>query len=152
MAGGRTVDIGFCKVTARPTSKLRRLFHDWIPYVQSRKPRFELIITPLDDCLGEQRFLYTLQYSNGNLHPAHELKSSQLKPRKQRRYKLCAMPLIVTGDTYLVVADRDELRNSHDRPYYQTVYAFTTTNKTLLLSILIGAIIAIASIVANIVW
>lgn len=155
MAGGRLVNVGFCEVTARSANKWRRLIGDWLPYVQSQKPKFELVITPLNGCSDSQRFLYTLQYSNGNLHPADELSASQLEPNKTRYYKLVPASLIVTGDTYLVVADRDELRGDRNTPYYQTVYAFSTTSKTTMIGILIALIgipVALFAIVASIIW
>jgi len=155
MAGGRHVDVGFCKVTARSANKWRRLVGDWWPYVQSQRPKFELVITPLDGCSDSQRFLYTLQYSNGNLHPPDELGASYLEPGKTRYYKLVPAPLIVTGDTYLVVADRDELRDDRNTPYYQTVYAFSATSKTTMIGILIALIgipIALFAILTSIIW
>jgi len=149
MAGARTVTVGLCEVTARPISKFRRLVRDWWPYTQAQKPRFEIIITPLEVCGGTQRFLYTLQYSNKDLHMPDEIEASQLSPGIHRKYRLNPMPLIVTGDTYLVVADRDELRNN--APYYQTIYAFNTTSKTTLFIALTSFFIATAGIITGIV-
>lgn len=152
LAGGRIVDVGLCEVTARPANKLRRFIRDWWPYVQSQKPRFELIVTPLGIGSSSQRFLYTLQYSNGNRHPPHELSASQLERGKRRHYKLVAIPVIVTGDTYLVVADRDVLQNNRNIPHYKIVYAFTTISKTAMIGILIALIGTLIGIIANIVW
>ena len=148
MAGSRTVQVGFCEVTARPISKLRRFVHDWWPYAQAQKPGFEMIVTPLVGCGNDQRFLYTLQYSNENRHLPDEIKASLLLPGKRRQYRLHSMPLIVTGDTYLVVADYYELRNN--APYYQTIYAFNTTSKTTLLIASLSLLVAVIGIVAGI--
>jgi len=152
LAGGRIVDVGLCEVTARPASKWRRVTRDWWPYVQSQETRFELIVTPLGIGSSSQRFLYTLEYSNRKRHSPHELSASQLERGKRRHYKLVAIPVIVTGDTYLVVADRDVLQNNREIPHYKTVYAFTTISKTRMIWILIALIGTIIGIITKIVW
>jgi hypothetical protein len=48
MAGGRNTEIGSCCVTAIPFGKGYRFSHDWIPFVESQKPQFELIINQIE--------------------------------------------------------------------------------------------------------
>ena len=124
MAGERTVDVGLCRITGH-SSRIRRILFDLFPFWQGQNPSFELTIEAMTD-IEQQNFLYSIQFSNGEIDPPQQLQISHIRANEKRKYKLVPMPLIYTGDSFLVVA---EIINNQTKPY-QTVYMFHTTSRT----------------------
>ena len=126
MAGQRPVTLGFCEVTARPASMLRRICYDLFPYWQASKPKFELTVTALEGFSSPQDFLYSVEFSNGQKTVPKQLRISHIKVGDKRSYVVNEIYLVFTGDTFLIVAD------IHKPNDFQTVYMFHTTSRTWL--------------------
>ena len=146
MAGKRTVDIGFFKVTGQP-NRIHRILLDYLPFWQGADPQFELIIEATTDIDHESKFLYSIEYSNGDSNPPQQLNILPMKKDDKRTYTLVPMPLICTGDSFLIVSEiLSESRLSGD----QTVYSFHTTARSwLALAIIAGIFAGIFATLAN---
>jgi hypothetical protein len=138
MAGERTVDIEFCRVTGHP-SRLRRMFFDLLPFWQGQNPQFWLTIEALTDIEHDTKFLYSIQYPSGEKDPPQQLSTLPIKKNEKRVYKLAPLPLIYTGDAFLIVA---EILNASKVSEFQTVYSFNTTNRSWFTLAIVTGILA----------
>ena len=146
MAGERTVDIEFFRVTGHP-SRLRRIFFDLLPFWQGQNPRFWLTIEALTDINHDTNFLYSIQYPNGEKDPPQQILTLPIRIKEKRVYKLMPLPLIYTGDDFLIVA---EILNDSKVSKYYTVYSFNTTNRSwLTLAIVTGILAGVFASIGN---
>jgi hypothetical protein len=146
MAGERTVVVGLWRVTGH-SSRIRRILFDLFPFWQGATPSFELTIEATTNIEHSQDFLYSVQFSYHNIDPPDQLQIPPMKANEIRKYKLVPMPLIYTGDSFLVVA---EVIKNQTEPYYQTVYCFHTTARSWLgLAILAGLLSGIIAAFVN---
>ncbi len=146
MVGERTADVEFWKVTGH-RSRLRCGIFNWFPFWQGQNPQFWLTIEAQVDINHDTKFLYSIQYSNGEKDPVHQISISPTINKGKREIKLVPMPLIYTGDTFLVVA---EILNNSTTSEYQTAYSFNTTNRSwLFLAIVTGVLAGIFATIGN---
>ena len=148
MAGKRTAEIEFFKVTGEP-SFIRRILFDFPPFWQGSSPQFRLTIEAKTNMKNESNFLYSIEYAYGDMYPEQQLQILPIKAKEKRVYYLVPMPLMYTGDSFLKVA---ELLNVKDnlRSGYQTVYSFHVTSRSWLwLTVLAGLLAGLFSAIGN---
>ena len=151
MSGKRTVKIGLFSVTGEPNF-IHRFFFDFLPFWQGSSPQFRLTIEATTDIEHESNFPYSIEYAYGDRYPEQQLKILPIKAKEKRVYYLVPMPLIYTGDSFLIV---DELLNVKDnlRSGYQTVYSFHVTNRSWLwLTLLAGLLAGLFSAIGNLLF
>jgi len=138
MAGERTVVVGLWRVTGH-SSRIHRILFDLLPFWQGATPSFELTIEATTDIAHQQDFLYSIQFSNHEIDPPYQLQIPPMRANEIRKYKLFPMPLIYTGDSFLIVA---EVIKNQPEPYYQTVYCFHTTNRSWLGLVILAGLLS----------
>ena len=133
-----------CEITAYPASVWRRLLWDIIPYWQSSRQGFILSIELRPNFGSRQRFMYRIQYSNTQRTKPEELGVSNLRVGYKNKYALKKLPLLYTGDTFLIVADSSDITPSEKpgKDPYQTVYSFHTTSRSWLALAVVAGIFA----------
>jgi hypothetical protein len=144
LSGERTRTVGLCKINAKPASWWHR-FVDIVPYWQGGKPVFVLSITALTDLDHPLNFVYGIEVPNRDRSYSSQEASlgvSGLKKGEKREFVIVGMPLVYTGDSFLVVA---EFMNKKVIEPPETVYVFHTTNRSWLFLALIAGLLAGAS-------
>lgn len=142
-SGKRPRVVGLCEISASPVSWWHKLM-DIFPYWQGAKPRFKLHFKALAD-INSHNYVYAIEVPNRDKsYPSdiHEIRISVLEKGAERSYPTREIPLVYTGDSFLVVAEvigEEELK-------YQTVYMFHTTSRSWLgltvFAVLVAGILA----------
>jgi hypothetical protein len=145
MAGNITADVEFFKITGEP-SWIRRIFFDFLPFWQGSTPQFRLIIEATTEVEHESKFLYHIEYTNGEASPKKQLTISPIKARAKRVIQLEPIPVISTGDAILEITEVLETRMSG----YKPVYSFHITSRSWLwLTLIAGLLAGIFSAIVN---
>lgn len=148
MAGGQEVEVFSYKFTARPKSRLRRIFRDFLPYWQSSKSYFEVTVTkignpppmkpPRPDV--ELRVLWWIVFQGGH-HTGHFIDIPPLEQGQSITLTVGGRLLGFTGDTLLVIPSQVPEAQKPD-PYH-TLYCFHSTPKIwIFLTALVGILSA----------
>ena len=131
-------DIEFFRVIGQP-SHLRRALFDYLPYWQGTNYSFQLTLEATADIEHESKFLYFVEYSDGEQSPKQQLSVPPMRKGDKRTYTLVALPLTNTGNTLLMVT---EIMSNNSVSDKKPVYSFHTTAKSWLGLAIIGAVLA----------
>ena len=146
-------DVEFFRVIGQP-DRLRRTLFDFVPYWQGTHARFQLTLEATVDIEHESKFLYIVQYSDGEQSPKQQLSVPPMRKGDKRTYTLVALPLTNTGDTLLSVT---EIMSNNSISGYKPVYSFHTTAKSwlglaIIAGVLAGTFATIGSILIRCYW
>lgn len=150
MAGGQEVGIMGYKFKTRPKFILRRMFGDYLPYLQGSKPPFNVIVTAEDEDNTEREIqIFTVFPDGHSVEVRYDI--PHLKKGQKVRLQVGGSFQAVTGDTKITVDHELNVSSQGKRPrQYQTLYSFHIIPKTWFsLAIIAGAFAGILNAISQ---
>ncbi len=150
MAGRDKISIVGYQFEVRPKSMWRRIFHDFVPYWQSWKPSFEVIITRKKEDADGRELQWFMRFSN-NTVGRKLIQIPYLKRGGKVILTLEGMFLGTTGDALIVLDSNLNILPEDSFPdMFETIYSFHVTQKSwLVLALMAGAVAGLLTIICQ---